>query len=84
MNSFKKRGLIGNLIIDLGEEFDVSYNIETDVEEVIDDDDLKLLNSSEIPVHLEEDYNSELPFEDSDDDLDVGVSDEQNYSDEYF
>jgi hypothetical protein len=67
---FQEEGLDGNLIIDLGDEFDVYCNIERVVEEVIDDDDdLKLLNSSKIPVHQEEDYNSELLFEDSDDDL---------------
>jgi hypothetical protein len=31
----QEEGLDGSLIIDLGDEFDVSYNIERDVEEVI-------------------------------------------------
>jgi hypothetical protein len=50
----QEEGLDGNLIIDLGDEFDVSYNIERDVEEVIWWYP-KLLNSSEIPMHREED-----------------------------
>ena len=52
-------------------------NIERDAEEIVDDDDLRLLNSSEIPTAAQEDSVIETIIEYSDDDLAI-VSDEDD------
>jgi len=81
---FQEDGLEGNFVIDLGEGLDDMSNIERDAEEIVDDDDLRLLNSSEIPAAAQEDSVIETIIEYSDDDLAVVSDEDDPRLDEYF